>query len=226
MSNNGHPTPEQIRARLSHPVVDADGTLAALRARVPGRDPEGGWRHRPPGSPLSKQRHPGGLVDVRRRAERAGASRRSPSGRSQRKTRAIARPACCRGSSTSDSARSASITRSSIPRPAASRASSTMPSAAAACRAFIVVTMEYFHKLTDRLPPPPSSRCTRRRGGRGARARNGARVQGRDVRQLRRVRWRRVGNADLRLRASPSGTTRSAWTARTTTIACGSDALS
>ncbi len=171
------------------------------------RDPEGGWRRRPRGSPSVRRGTREALSMSVAERRRQGIAQESFWSFPE-KTRATARPACCRGSSTRASERSASITRSSTPRPAASRASRTTPSAGAACRAFNVVTMEYFHKLTDRLTPAaiipmhtPDEAVEGLEHATGSDSRSGCFGAA-----SRRVRGRRSVWPILRQRASPSGT--------------------
>ena len=110
MSGNGHQTPAQVRSKLNHPVVDADGHWLEY-------GPVFAEQMRKVGSALaadaflaSQQTTKDNLntsVDERRR-RRIGMK---GSGRERRGTRVTERPECSRASSTSGSRSSASISR-------------------------------------------------------------------------------------------------------------------
>jgi hypothetical protein len=142
---SAHLSAAQIKARLDHPIIDADGhwieygpVFTEELRRVGGEDAVQGWNTVRNGTRSALS------MSVEERRRRRSARRRSEAIR--RKTRRISRPRCSRASSPSGSTRSASISRSSIPRGACA---DKPPRAAAP--AYNIVTAEYFRLFADRM---------------------------------------------------------------------------
>ena len=152
MSGNGHPNPEEIRARLSHPVMDADGH----------------WLHYGPVFSEEMRKAGGEKAAEGLRSVSHGTREVLTMSIAERRRRRIAQESFWSFPTKNTRDRATAMlprllherlgeigfdyaviypTAGGVPRIEDAEARR------AACRAFNLVTMEYFHKLTDRLAP-------------------------------------------------------------------------